>query len=129
MSTDQIRLDKFLWVVRLFKTRSQAAEDCKKGRVLVNGMPVKSSRLIKIGDEISIKETPVYRMFRVIGISDKRMAAKLTPAFIIDITPADQLELLELNRLVNKLNRHRGLGRPTKRDRRDLDNFMEGSEE
>ncbi len=129
MSTDQIRLDKFLWVVRLFKTRSQAAEDCKKGRVLVNGMPVKSSRLIKIGDEISIKETPVYRMFRVIGISDKRMAAKLTPAFIIDITPADQLELLELTRLANKLNRQRGLGRPTKRDRRDLDNFMEGSEE
>jgi ribosome-associated heat shock protein Hsp15 len=128
-SADLVRIDKFLWAVRLFKTRSLATEECKKGRVLIDGMPVKSSRMIKKGDEISVKESPIFRIFKVLDVTDKRMGAKLTPGFIVDITPADQLELLELTNLANKLNRQRGLGRPTKKDRRELNSFMEGDDE
>jgi len=125
-SADLVRIDKFLWAVRLFKTRSLATEECKKGRVLIDGMPVKSSRMIKKGDEISVKESPIFRTFKVIDVTDKRMGAKLTPGFIVDITTEDQLELLELTNMANKLNRQRGLGRPTKKDRRELNSFMDG---
>ena len=125
-SADLVRIDKFLWAVRLFKTRSLATEECKKGRVLIDGMPVKSSRMIKKGDEISVKESPIFRTFKVIDVTDKRMGAKLTPGFIVDITTEDQLELLELTNIANKLNRQRGLGRPTKKDRRELNSFMDG---
>lgn len=128
-SADLVRIDKFLWAVRLFKTRNLATEECKKGRVLIDGMPAKSSRMIKKGDEISVKESPIFRTFKVIEVSDKRMGAKLTPGFIVDITPAGQLELLELTNLANKLNRQRGHGRPTKKDRRELNSFMEGNDE
>jgi ribosome-associated heat shock protein Hsp15 len=128
-SADLVRIDKFLWAVRLFKTRSLATEECKKGRVLIDGMPVKSSRMIKKGDEISVKESPIFRTFKVLDVTDKRMGAKLTPGFIVDITPANQLELLDLTNLANKLNRQRGLGRPTKKDRRELNSFMDGDAE
>lgn len=128
-SPDLVRIDKFLWAVRLFKTRSLATEACKKGRILMDGQPVKSSRTVKKGDEIMVKEPPVFRTYKVLEIADKRMAAKLTPGFITDITPADQLELLELTKMANKLNRQRGLGRPTKKDRRDIDSFFDDSQE
>lgn len=128
-SPDLVRIDKFLWAVRLFKTRSIATEACKKGRILIDGQPVKSSRMVKKGDEISVKEPPVYRTYKVLEIADKRMSAKLTPDFITDITPADQLEQLELTKMANKLNRQRGLGRPTKKDRRDIDNFIDDNQE
>lgn len=128
-SPDIVRIDKYLWAVRLYKTRSIATEACKKGRVLMDGQPVKSSRMVKKGDEISVKEAPVYRTYKVLEIADKRMSAKLTPGFITDITPADQLELLELTKMANKLNRQRGLGRPTKKERRDLDNFKDDNQQ
>lgn len=128
-SPDLVRIDKFLWAVRLFKTRSIATEACKKGRILIDGQPVKSSRMVKKGDEISVKEPPVYRTYKVLEIADKRMSAKLTPDFITDITPADQLEQLELTKMANKLNRQRGLGRPTKKDRRDIDNYIDDNQE
>lgn len=121
-----VRIDKFLWTVRLFKNRSLATEECKKGRVLIDGIPVKSSRMVKKGDEISIKEPPIFRIYKVIELSDKRMGAKLIPGFIVDITPQDQLEMLELTKLANKLNRARGMGRPTKKDRREINSFIEG---
>lgn len=124
-SADLVRIDKFLWAVRLFKTRSLATEACKKGKILMDGMPVKSSRMVKKGDEISVRQSPIFRIFKVIEVSDKRMGAKLTPGFIVDITPSDQIEMLELTKLANKLNRQRGLGRPTKKDRRELSSFME----
>jgi ribosome-associated heat shock protein Hsp15 len=124
-ASDSVRIDKFLWAVRLFKTRSMATEECKKGRVMMGGMPVKSSRMVKKGDEISLKVAPVYRTYKVIDVSDKRMGAPLTASFIVDITPADQLEMLELTRMANKLNRARGLGRPTKKDRRDMSSFLD----
>lgn len=124
-SPDLVRIDKFLWAVRLFKTRSMATEACKKGHVLVDGISVKSSRMVKRGDEISIKEAPIHRTYKVLDISEKRMGAKLTPDFITDITPKEQLEILELAQIANKLNRQRGLGRPTKKERRNIDDFLD----
>jgi ribosome-associated heat shock protein Hsp15 len=116
-----VRIDKFLWAVRLFKTRSLAAEACKKGRVLLDGQLLKSSRQIRRGDKLSIKVPPAMKTYRVLELSEKRMGAKLVEAFIEDITPKDELELLEMARLAQKMNRPRGLGRPTKKERRDLD--------
>ncbi len=123
---DSVRIDKFLWAVRLFKTRSVAAEACKKGRVLLDGVNAKASRTIKTGDTISIKTPPITREYKVIDVSEKRMGAKLTPDFIKEITAADQLEILELTRLTNSQGRQRGLGRPTKKERRDLDKMVNG---
>ncbi|WP_244824831.1 MULTISPECIES: RNA-binding S4 domain-containing protein [Carboxylicivirga] len=126
MSESGVRIDKYLWAVRLFKTRSIAAEACKKGKVMISGMPVKSSRLIKVGDEIDIRIPPIVRRFKVLDVAEKRMGAKLTPDFVRDITPPDQIELLELSKLASNANRARGLGRPTKKDRRDLERLQEG---
>ncbi len=126
MADAGVRIDKYLWAVRLFKTRSLAAEACKKGRVTINGMSVKSSRMIKAGDEIDIRVPPIMRRFKVLDISEKRMGAKLTPDFVKDITPPEQIELLELARLASSANRDRGMGRPTKKDRRDLEKLQEG---
>ena len=119
--TESVRIDKFLWAVRLFKTRSVAAEACKKGRVTLDDQPVKSSRLIRRGDQISIKVPPAVKTFRVLDLSEKRMGAKLVPGFIEDITPKEELDLLDMARMTQKMNRPKGTGRPTKKDRRDLD--------
>ncbi len=119
----EVRIDKFLWAVRLFKTRSIASEEVKKGRVTINGQNVKSSRVIKVGEIINIKVPPITRSYEVLNLSERRMGAKLVEGFIKDVTSADELETLELAKLASKLERPRGLGRPTKRDRRDLDRF------
>jgi len=119
-----VRIDKYLWAVRLFKTRSIATEACKKGKILIDNMPVKSSRMIKKGDVISIKEPPITKQYKVLDISAKRMGAKLTPDFIKDITPEEELEILRITNLANQLNRPRGMGRPTKKDRRDIDHLF-----
>ena len=119
-----VRIDKFLWAVRLFKTRSLAAEACKKGRVQVNGTSVKSSRSVKSGDTIDIKTPPITRTYSVLAVAEKRMGAKLVPDFLKDITPEDQLEILELTRLAYNQGRSKGLGRPTKKDRRDIDRLF-----
>lgn len=126
MSGSGVRIDKYLWAVRLFKTRSIAAEACKKGKVSINNMPVKSSRVIKAGDEIDIRVPPIVRKYKVLDVAEKRMGAKLTPDFVKDITPPDQLEMLELAKLASNANRDRGMGRPTKKDRRDLERLQEG---
>ena len=123
------RIDKYLWAVRLFKTRSLAAEACKKGKVMIDGQPVKSSRMVKIGDVISIKELPIVKQHKVIDISGKRMGAKLTPGFIEEITPEEDKEFLRLTQMANKLNRPRGMGRPTKRERRDLDQLFDSADD
>ncbi len=119
-----VRTDKFLWAVRLFKTRSMAAEACRKGRVQIDGTVVKSSRTVKPGDTINIKIPPVTRSYKVLATAEKRMGAKLVPDFIKDITPEDQLEILELTRLAYKQGRRKGLGRPTKKDRRDIERLF-----
>ena len=123
---ESVRIDKFLWAVRLFKTRSLAAEACKKGRVTIDNQPVKSSRLIRQGDKISIKIPPATKTYRVLQLSEKRMGAKLVPGFIEDITPPEEIELLEMARMAQKMNRPKGAGRPTKKERRELDNLQNG---
>ena len=123
---NNVRIDKFLWAVRLFKTRSISAEACKKNRVSMSGQWVKSSRLVKVGEIIEIRVPPIIRSYEILDLAEKRMGAKLVSGFIKDVTPADQLETLELAKMAHNLSRPRGLGRPTKKDRRDLDRLQEG---
>ena len=122
----EVRIDKWLWAVRLFKTRSLASEACKKGKVLIQGVQVKPSRNVKVGDVISIRRNPVLFSFKVLALSENRMNAKLVPGFMADVTPPDQLELIELARIAAKSGRDRGPGRPTKKERRDLMKFKHG---
>ena len=122
-----VRIDKYLWAVRLFKTRSLSSEECKKGKVLVGGQPVKSSRMVNIGDIIAIKDPPIFHEYKILDVTEKRMGAKLVPDFIVEVTSEEQLEMLKLTKLANKLNRQHGLGRPTKKERRELDSFMDES--
>ena len=121
----EIRIDKWLWAVRLFKTRSLAAEACKKGKIIVQNRPVKPSKNIAIGDIIQIRRNPIVYSFKVLNVSQNRMGAKLVPQFIAHVTTPDQLALLELLKLEEKNNRSKGLGRPTKKERRDLDEFID----
>lgn len=125
---EEVRIDKWLWAVRLFKTRSLAAEACKKGRIMMNGSSVKASRNIRIGDIIQIKRSPITYSFKVLALTENRMGAKLVPEFMENVTTADQLELLEMSKYTTFGKRDRGTGRPTKKERRDLEEFMEPME-
>lgn len=125
MSTEEVRIDKYIWAVRLFKTRSLAAEECKRGRVTINGSPTKPSRMVKANDVIEIIKPPVTYTYKVLQLSGKRMGAKLVPDFLKDTTTADQIEVLEMQKLSYALGRKRGTGRPTKRERRDIDKLMD----
>lgn len=122
---ESVRIDKFMWAVRLFKTRSISAEACKKNRVSIGGQFVKSSRVVKVGDVIEVRVPPITRSYQILALAEKRMGAKLVPDFIKDVTSADQLEMLELAKMAHNMGRPRGLGRPTKKDRRDLDRLQE----
>ncbi|MDH6354437.1 ribosome-associated heat shock protein Hsp15 [Dysgonomonas sp. PH5-45] len=119
----EVRIDKWLWAVRLFKTRSIAIEACKKGRVMMNGNSLKASKMIKVGDIIQIKKPPITYSFKVLALTEKRMGAKLVPDFLEDVTPQAELDILELSKLSGFVDRARGTGRPTKKDRRDLEWF------
>lgn len=121
---EQVRIDKFLWAVRIFKTRSVAADAIKKGRIMIGGTQVKSSRNVKVGEVIQVKASPAIRSFEIIQLAQNRMGAKLVPEHIKEVTPKDQLEIIELQRLASTMNRRKGLGRPTKKERRDIDNFF-----
>ena len=125
MQKTEIRIDKWLWAVRLFKTRNIAAEACKKGKISVNNVTVKPSRNIKTGEIIQVRHNPVIFSFRVLALSENRMNAKLVSDFMENVTTPDQLELWELSKLNASLNRTRGTGRPTKKDRRDLEAFTD----
>ena len=114
--------------MRLFKTRTLAAEACKKGRVMVQQTAVKPSRNVKIGDVIQIKRPPVVYSFKVLALTENRLGAKLVPEYMENVTTADQLALLELSQVSGYVGRDRGAGRPTKKDRRDLDAFMDDDE-
>ena len=121
----EVRIDKWLWAVRLFKTRSLATEACQKGRILVNDMPAKPSRMVRVGDIIKVKRSPVIYTFKVLQIAEKRMGAALTTGYIEDLTPPEELEILEVQKNMSWMQRDRGTGRPTKKERRDLDNFFD----
>lgn len=114
-----------MWAVRIFKTRTIASDACKKNRVSVGGVTVKPSRMIKTGDVVSVRKPPVTYSFRVLDVTEKRMGAKLVPQFLENITPPEQYEILELNKISGFVDRARGLGRPTKKDRRELDIFTD----
>mgnify|MGYP001001797788 CR=1 FL=1 len=120
---NEVRIDKWMWAVRLFKTRSLAAEACKKGRVSIGGSCVKPSRTVRVGDVIEVRKPPVTFSFRVLDLTESRMGAPLVPRFMENITPPEQYEILEMNRISGFVDRARGLGRPTKKERRDLEQF------
>jgi len=121
----EVRIDKWMWAVRLFKTRTLAAEACKKGKVFMHNVAVKPSRNVKVGDVMSIRRNPVLFSFKVLALSENRMNAKLVPDFMLNVTTPDQLELIELSKLAGQTGRDRGTGRPTKKERRELDDFIE----
>lgn len=118
------RIDKWLWAARIFKTRTIAAEACKKGRISINGAQAKPARMIKAGDTIQVRKPPVTYSFKVLQAIEKRVGAKLVPEVMENVTTPDQYELLEMNRISGFIDRARGTGRPTKKDRRDLDDFF-----
>lgn len=122
---DSIRIDKFLWAVRLYKTRSIASDALKRGKVSMSGQQVKSSRVVKIGDVIAIKVPAATRSFEVLQIPRSRMGAKLVKDHIREVTPKDQQDLLEMYHLQMSMQRQKGLGRPTKKERRDMESFFD----
>jgi len=120
-NSQQTRVDKWLWMVRIFKTRSLSTEACKKGRVLLNGIEAKASKEAKEGDTISVKKTPVQYSFLIKGIPKNRVGAKLLPDYLEDTTPNEELEKLNAGFMAFHGYRKRGTGRPTKKERRTLD--------
>lgn len=120
----EARIDKWLWAARIFKTRTIAAEACKKGRVSINGAQAKPSRMIKPGDVINVKKSPITYSFKVLQAIEKRVGAKLVPEIMENVTSPEQYELLEMSKISGFIDRARGTGRPTKKDRRSLDEFF-----
>ena len=120
---NEARLDKWLWAARIYKTRTLAADACKNGRIAINGTQAKPSRSVKVGDEVSVRKAPVTYTFRVLQTIEKRVGAKLIPEILENITPPKQYEVLEMSRISGFVDRARGTGRPTKKDRRALVDF------
>ncbi len=129
----EARIDKWLWAARIFKTRSVAADAIKNGRVTIAGGNVKPSRMVKPGEVVSVRKPPVTYSFKILKTIEQRVGAKLIPEIYENVTAPDQYELLEMNRISGFVNRQRGTGRPTKKERRALDEFvgpsLEGSYE
>ena len=116
-----VRIDKFLWSVRIYKTRTIAAEECEKHRVLINGAEVKPSRHVKVGDRLMVKKLPVVYIYDIIQLIDKRQPASLVQNYITDTTPQEELDKIEMSRMTAFVQRDRGAGRPTKKERRELE--------
>lgn len=120
------RIDKWMWAMRIFKTRTIATETCKKGRITVgegNQVAVKPSRPIKVGDIINVRKPPITYTFRVLALSQNRLGAKLVPEYMENLTPKEQYDLLDVVKISGFVDRRKGLGRPTKRDGRELEKF------
>ena len=120
----EARIDKWMWAARIFKTRTVAAEACKKGRINLNGAQAKPARMVKAGDIIQVRKPPVTYSFKVLQPIEKRVGAKLVPEIMENITTPDQYELLEMSKISGFVNRAKGTGRPTKKDRSDLEEFF-----
>lgn len=123
----QVRVDKYLWSVRIFKTRSIAAEACKKGKVGLNGVPAKSSKIVNVGDLLTVYKAPVQFQYKILLLSGKRLSAKLVPDYLEDITPGEEKEKLQSPRYPDFGIREKGSGRPTKKERRIMDQYQKGS--
>ena len=119
------RIDKWLWAARIFKTRSIASDACKNGRVTIGGVNMKPSRSVKVGDVVSVKKPPITYSFKVLKTIEQRVGAKLLPEIYENVTDPKQYELLEMSRICGFVDRARGTGRPTKKERRALDAFVE----
>lgn len=119
------RIDKWLWAARIFKTRSIASDACKNGRVTIGGVNMKPSRSVKVGDVVSVKKPPITYSFKVLKTIEQRVGAKLLPEIYENVTDPKQYELLEMSRISGFVDRARGTGRPTKKERRALDAFVE----
>ena len=122
---EPVRIDKFLWSVRIYKTRAIAAEECGKHRVLVNGAEVKPSRHVRAGDKLTVKKLPIIYTYDVIQLIDKRQPASLVKNYIVDTTPQAELDKIEITRMTAFVQRDRGTGRPTKKERRKMEKMTE----
>jgi ribosome-associated heat shock protein Hsp15 len=122
------RIDKWLWAVRIFKTRTDASEACRKGWILVNNAQVKPSREVKIGDVVTVKRPPINYVYAVVGLVENRQPAKNVPLYAENITPQEDIDMLKIQRSTLFVQRDRGTGRPTKKERRDIDRFVEDKE-
>lgn len=120
---DEARLDKWLWAARIFKTRTIAANACKNSRVTVGSALAKPSRTVKCGEIVHVKKAPVTYSFKILNCIENRVGAKLLPEVYENVTEAKQYELLEMSRISGFVDRQRGTGRPTKKERRQLDDF------
>jgi len=120
---NEARIDKWLWAARIFKTRTIAAAACKKGQVSLGGVQLKASRMIKAGDVVSVRKPPITYSFRVLQPIERRVGAKLIPEVLENVTTPDQYELLEMSKISGFVGRAKGKGRPTKKDRRSLEDF------
>ena len=120
----EVRVDKYLFAMRLYKTRTIAADACKKGRVTMGGTTLKPSRTFHIGDVFSVRKGPITDTYCVLQLCENRVGAKLVPEYLRDQTAPEQLELLQLAKLAGATGRDRGTGRPTKNDRREIETFM-----
>ena len=121
---NEARIDKWLWAARIFKTRTIAAAACKKGQVSLGGVQLKASRMIKAGDVVSVRKPPITYRFRVLQPIERRVGAKLIPEVLENVTTPDQYELLEMSKISGFVGRAKGTGRPTKKDRRSLEDFQ-----
>lgn len=121
----EARLDKWLWAARIFKTRSIAADACKNGRITIGGVKQKASKMVKEGDVVEVRKPPITYSFKVLKAIQNRVGAKLVPEVLENVTAKEQLELLEMNRISGFVDRARGTGRPTKKERRELDDFIQ----
>lgn len=122
--SEGVRIDKWLWAVRLFKTRGEAAEACRSNRVTVNGATVKPSREVQTGEVVSVRKMPVVYSFRILELVANRQPARNVPQYIEDVTPQSELDKLEMARAGAFAVRDRGMGRPTKKERRDIEELL-----
>lgn len=131
MAKSEVRIDKWLWAMRIFKTRTIATEACKKGRVTVGDANIvaKPSRMISVGEVIHVRKSPVTYSFRVRALTENRLGAKLVPEYMENITPQDQYDLLEVVKISGFVDRRKGLGRPTKREGRELAKFTDSADD
>ncbi len=123
---DSVRIDKYIWAIRLFKTRSEATDACNGNKVQLNGVPAKPSKAVKIGDTIAVRKGIALFTFKVLQIAEQRMGAVKVPEFAENLTPQSELDKLHAPHETFFVKRDRGAGRPTKKDRREMDALWDG---
>ncbi|MFK7757714.1 MAG: RNA-binding S4 domain-containing protein [Flavobacteriales bacterium] len=124
-----MRVDKYLWTVRLYKTRSLSTKECKQNNVIVNEELIKPSRELQINDEVTLKKGPIFYSYRVLAFPKSRVGAKLVADYVVDITPDEEIKKVEMIKEANKQARNKGLGRPTKKERRAINKFLDEEDE